>query len=69
MVASVSYAKFGDALASGATAEAIRAVLVDLRDDGFFPGKLELGERDFSGSFRGSGARERDRPGMSPSSP
>ena len=52
-VAAVPYAGLAAALASGVTADAVRAALVELRDDGLSPGKPQLDENQFSGTLPG----------------
>ena len=52
-IAAVPYAELAAELASGVTADAVRAALVELRDDGFFPGKPQVDEAQFSGTLPG----------------
>ena len=51
-IAAVPYAELAAELALGVTADAVRAALIELRDDGFFPGKPQLDETQFSGTLR-----------------
>jgi hypothetical protein len=52
-IAAVPYAELATELALGVTADAVRAALVELRDDGFFPGKPQFDETQFSGTLPG----------------
>ena len=46
-IVAAPYAESAAELTSGVTGDAVRAALVELQDDGFFPGKPQLDETQF----------------------